>query len=89
MSRAPRVSPDFNMDPDQRKKYMRVIYGIISILYDFFQDEEKCIVWLDTPNMNFGGSRPVDLINSGRAAKVALWLKAAKEENKPPKVATH
>lgn len=87
--KGPRVSPDYIPDKAMRRRYMKTIYEIVSILYDFFQDEDKCILWLDKENLNFGGARPVDLINMGRASKVHAYLKNAKDENKPPKVSSH
>jgi len=89
MKNGPRVSPDFNLSSKDRKIFMRNVYECISILYDFFGDEEKCIVWLDTPNLNFGFTRPIDLMNQGRINKVLLWLRQAKRDNQPPKVSSH
>lgn len=85
----PKVASNYQADKDSNKLYIKMVLQIISHLYDFFGDEDKAIHWLETPNGNFGLSRPIDLIKSGRANKVLMFCQEAKAENKPPTVRTH
>ncbi len=43
---------------------------IVLDLHVFFSDEKKVYYWLKTPNMNFGGCTPIQLINRGRGKVV-------------------
>ena len=45
------------------------------ILKELFQNnQEKIEKWLSTENLNFGGSSPNSLIDSGRGFKILHWL---------------
>lgn len=54
---------------------------IILGLHIIFSDYDKMVCWLSTPNLNFGGASPVQLINKGRAHKVQEFINAAIERN--------
>lgn len=45
----------------------------------FGGDEEKTKYWIKTPNFNFGGSTPRDLILRGRYKRVLSFILAAKK----------
>ena len=50
-------------------------------LRKFFDgDEAKVQLWITTPNLNFGGSSPWDVIVAGRGHKVLAFIEAAKDE---------
>ncbi len=54
-------------------------------LAKFFKNEpHKIVLWMMTQNLNFGGATACQLIASGRANKVAAFVKSAMEENEPP-----
>jgi uncharacterized protein (DUF2384 family) len=85
----PKVHPDYMKNGKDKKSMMKKIWTIINILYDFFKNEDKVILWLDTPNGNFGYSKPIDVINAGRVDKVLLYCLNAKKENEPPTLKAH
>lgn len=41
-------------------------------------DDAKAMIWLKTPNVDFGGSTPDDLIRNGRGHKVLNYLQSLK-----------
>ena len=45
----------------------------------FEGDKEKTVFWLNTPNPNFGGSSPKQLIVAGRYNKLLKFIIAAKQ----------
>lgn len=47
------------------------------ILAHFDGDESKAMFWLTTPNPNFGGIAPSDLIKMGRGQKVYRFIQNA------------
>lgn len=48
----------------------------------FFTEEWLVEIWLNAENTNFGGSKPIKLIENGRSDKVIAFIKAALDENK-------
>lgn len=61
---------------------MEINKEIASLLYEFFsKDPYKVLVWLNTPNPNFGGVSPWFLMDQGRSHKVLNFIKNAKDEN--------
>jgi uncharacterized protein (DUF2384 family) len=87
--RGPKVHPDYLADKPSNKFYIKMVLQIIALLDEFFGDEDKAILWLETPNLNFGSAKPIDLIKTGRANKVLLFCQNCKHENSPPTVKTH
>lgn len=49
-------------------------------------DDDKAYFWMVTPNPNFGGSSPYNLILCGRSHKVLAFIENAITENKPLEV---
>lgn len=49
----------------------------------FAENPEKITYWLFTKNLNFGNSKPADLILSGLGGKVAHFVLAAQEMGAP------
>jgi uncharacterized protein (DUF2384 family) len=45
-------------------------------VFDFLKDEAKTKLWFNTPNPNFGNTKPIDLILKGRSDKVLLVVDA-------------
>lgn len=65
-----------------RDEYDIICDDITDLLIEFFKgDQEKIKLWLDSDNLNFGGSSPGLLMNNGRAHKVLAFIKAAIDEN--------
>lgn len=57
---------------------------IIAGLFIFFEhDYKKCIAWLTTENLNFGGASPLDLIIFGKANKVLKFVNNSVDGNYP------
>lgn len=56
---------------------MEIIVGLHIV---FQPDYGKMCAWLKTENLNFGGSAPIDLINSGRAKKVLQFIDSVDAE---------
>lgn len=54
---------------------------IITKLYDFFHDYEKCAFWLTTPNPSFGHIAPIKLMAMGKTHRVLEFIRNAREEN--------
>ena len=56
------------------KKITPILCDIIVELHVIFADTEKVAAWLNTPNLNFGGMKPIQLIESGRHVKVMDFI---------------
>jgi hypothetical protein len=56
---------------------MSYLEKIKLLLKDFFNDEEKVELWLNTENFHLGGSKPNDLIKAGREKKVLVFIESA------------
>lgn len=57
---------------------------IVKMLDQFFKgDAAKVAIWLETSNLNFGGSSPIKVIKQGRVNKVHLFVKHSLEGNFP------
>ena len=60
---------------------MYILERIMPALMDFFgPDEEKIKLWLDTPNPQFGGISPMEMMLRGRGEKLLTFVLDAKEE---------
>lgn len=51
------------------------------LLRKFFKEEWKVEAWMDTPNLNLGGSKPIDLIKAGRGNKLTKFLESEIEDS--------
>lgn len=50
----------------------------------FDHDQAKTLFWIKTPNMNFGGFSPRQLILRGKVKKVIEFILTAKTESEEP-----
>lgn len=50
---------------------------LILNLHCVLQDPRKVSAWLTTKNLNFGGFKPIDLINKKKAARVYSFCLAS------------
>lgn len=59
---------------------LKELAGIIEYLFELFDgDKNKAKFWLNTPNLNFGGTSPRNLILKGRFNKVLKFVVSAKQ----------
>lgn len=49
------------------------------LMENFSYSYEFAVNWINSSNVNFGGSSPEDLINTGKIDKIMLFLICAKE----------
>lgn len=67
-----RISP-------KTKERLKELAGAIEFVAETFEgDVNKAKKWINSPNLNFGGSSPKSLILKGRVAKVTKFVFAAK-----------
>ena len=57
----------------------------ISLVAQFFKDENKTVLWFKTPNPLLGDMTPRDMIRVGRFRKLHRFILNALSENEPPK----
>ena len=55
----------------------------INLAADFFKDNEKTILWFNTPNPLLGEVTPRNMIRIGRSKKLITFIRNALSENKP------
>ena len=55
----------------------------INLVASFFKDNEKTILWFNTPNSFFGEVTPRNMIRIGRSKKLIAFIRNALSENKP------
>lgn len=53
----------------------------INLVASFFQDNDKAMLWFQTPNPHLGSIRPRDMIILGRYSKLLNFIQSALEEN--------
>lgn len=56
------------------------LIDIIIGLHCFFNDIKKVKLWLNTENLNLGGSTPIDLIQRGRSKRVRGFINSALDD---------
>ena len=54
----------------------------INLVADFFKDNEKTILWFNTPNPLLGEVTPRNMIRIGRSKKLIIFIRNALSENK-------
>lgn len=52
--------------------YFMQVFTHLESYFDY--DLEKCLIWLDTPNPNLGGSSPSTLFKAGKGNKVLSFV---------------
>ena len=55
---------------------------IINLVYSYFKNEDKTLLWLSTPNPLLGYIPPKDMIIFGRSKKLLRFIYNAFEDNK-------
>ena len=55
----------------------------LNLVAQFFQDEQKTILWFQTPNPLLGDMTPRDMIRIGRFRKLCRFIQTALSENQP------
>lgn len=55
---------------------------IIGLLWEFFnRDHRKVSAWLRTDNLNFGGCKPIQLMENGKETRVWQFISSARSED--------
>jgi uncharacterized protein (DUF2384 family) len=54
----------------------------LNLVANFFKDEQKTILWFNTPNPLLGNMTPRDMIRIGRFKKLLNFIQTALDENK-------
>jgi uncharacterized protein (DUF2384 family) len=57
----------------------------LNLVAQFFNDEQKTVLWFRTPNPLLGDMTPRDMIRVGRFRKLVRFIQTALSENEPPK----
>ena len=55
----------------------------INLVAGFFKNQDKTILWFNTPNPLLGEQTPKDMIRIGRSKKLVKFIRNALLENKP------
>lgn len=55
----------------------------INLVAGFFKNQDKTMLWFDTPNPHLGEQTPKDMIRIGRSKKLIKFIRNALSENKP------
>ena len=57
----------------------------LNMVAQYFQDEQKTILWFKTPNPLLGNITPRDMIRVGRFRKLQRFIQNALDENERPR----
>jgi hypothetical protein len=80
MTGVPKASIRFDQRaPDEVKEQLEGIATICNLVYQFFKDEVKTKLWIQTPNSMLGNSAPRDMIRVGRYKKLLNFVTDALE----------
>jgi hypothetical protein len=66
--------------PKEVKEHLENIANICNLVFEFFQDDVKTKLWLQTPNPMLGNASPRDMIRFGRYNKLLRFVTQAMEE---------
>jgi uncharacterized protein (DUF2384 family) len=66
--------------PKEVREHMENIANVCNLVFQFFQDDVKTKLWLQTPNPMLGNVSPRDMIRFGRYAKLLRFVTQAMEE---------
>ena len=55
----------------------------INLVAGFFKNQDKTMLWFNTPNPLLGEQTPKDMIRIGRSKKLIKFIRTALSENKP------
>jgi hypothetical protein len=68
--------------PKEVREHLENIANICNLVYQFFQDDVKTKLWLQTPNPMLGNVSPRDMLRFGRYAKLLRFVNQAMEEGR-------
>jgi hypothetical protein len=66
--------------PKEVREHLENIANICNLVFQFFQDDVKTKLWLQTPNPMLGNVSPRDMLRFGRYAKLLRFINQAMEE---------
>jgi hypothetical protein len=66
--------------PKEVKEHLENIANICNLVFEFFQDDVKTKLWLQTPNPMLGNASPRDMIRFGRYNKLLRFVTQAMDE---------
>ena len=66
--------------PKEVREHLENIANICNLVFQFFQDDVKTKLWLQTPNPMLGNVSPRDMLRFGRYAKLLRFITQAMEE---------
>ena len=66
--------------PKEVREHLENIANICNLVFQFFQDDVKTKLWLQTPNPMLGNVSPRDMLRFGRYAKLLRFVTQAMEE---------
>lgn len=66
--------------PQEVREHLENIANICNLVYQFFQNDVKTKLWLQTPNPMLGNVSPRDMIRFGRFNKLLRFVTQAMEE---------
>ena len=67
--------------PSELKERLTEWATAINLVAEFFNDEEKTILWFSTPNPLLGDISPRNMIKMGRFQKLFKFIQTALDEN--------
>ena len=68
--------------PQELEERLREWATAINLVANFFEDEDKTVLWFYTPNPFLGEQTPRDMIRIGRSKKLIKFIRNALSENK-------
>ncbi len=68
--------------PKEVREHLENIANIYNLVFQFFQDDVKTKLWLQTPNPMLGNVSPRDMLRFGRYAKLLRFINQAMEEGR-------
>ena len=66
--------------PKEVREHLENIANICNLVFQFFQDDVRTKLWLQTPNPMLGNVSPRDMIRFGRYTKLLRFVTHAMEE---------
>jgi len=66
--------------PKEVREHLENIANICNLVFQFFQDDVKTKLWLQTPNPMLGNVSPRDMLRFGRYSKLLRFINQAMEE---------
>ncbi|MFT3907308.1 MAG: DUF2384 domain-containing protein [Steroidobacteraceae bacterium] len=66
--------------PAAVSQHLTNIANICNLVFEYFQDDQKTKLWLQTPNPLLGNASPRDMIRFGRYDKLLRFVTQAMEE---------